>query len=71
MKKTKENKGISLISLVVTVVVLLILLTVSIAFLTGENGIINRGNSAKEETEISEENWIEGKKQSVDNPKLA
>lgn len=58
MKKTKENKGISLISLVVTVVVLLILLTVSIAFLTGENGIINRGNSAKEETEISEEKNI-------------
>ena len=33
----KQNKGITLISLVVTIIVLLILASVSIAMLTGEN----------------------------------
>ncbi len=38
----KENKGITLIALVVTVIVLIILAGVSIAMLTGNNGIISR-----------------------------
>lgn len=37
MGKTKGNKGITLISLVVTIIVLLILAGVSINMLTGEN----------------------------------
>ena len=47
----KSTKGITLIALVITVIVLLILATVSIATLTGENGILIRANQAKEETE--------------------
>lgn len=44
----KNNKGITLIALVVTIIVLLILAGVSIAMLTGENGILNRAKEAKE-----------------------
>ena len=36
-RNKKENKGITLIALVITIVVLLILAGVSIAMLTGEN----------------------------------
>lgn len=46
--KLKENKGITLIALVVTIIVLLILAGVSISMLTGQNGILNRSASAKE-----------------------
>ena len=51
MKKLKvKEQGITLIALVVTIVVLLILAGVSIAMLTGENGIIKRAQDAKENT---------------------
>ena len=40
MKKTKRQSGITLIALVVTIIVLLILAGVSIAMLTGQNGIL-------------------------------
>ena len=50
-----KNKGITLIALVITIIVLLILAAVSIATLTGENGILTRANDAKEQTEIAEE----------------
>ena len=49
MKRTKQ-KGITLIALVITIVVLLILAAVSIATLTGKNGILTRANDAKEDT---------------------
>ena len=51
--KNMRNKGITLIALVITIIVLLILAAVSIATLTGENGILTRANDAKEETEIA------------------
>ena len=51
MKQFKENKGITLIALVVTVIVLIILAGVSINMLVGENGIINMAQRAKNETE--------------------
>ena len=51
MNKFKEQKGITLIALVITIIVLLILAGVSIAMLTGENGILNQANKAKTETE--------------------
>ena len=54
MKRTKQN-GITLIALVITIIVLLILAGVSIATLTGENGILTRANDARESTEIGEE----------------
>ena len=49
MKKS-DNKGITLIALIVTIIVLLILAGVSIAMLTGENGIIARAKEAREKT---------------------
>lgn len=45
----KNERGITLIALVVTIVVLLILAGVSISMLTGENGIITNANKASEE----------------------
>ena len=60
MKKLKEElkygkKGITLISLVVTIIVLLILAGVTIATLTGENGILTRATEAKDKTEEAQE----------------
>ena len=60
MKKLKEElkygkKGITLISLVVTIIVLLILAGVTIATLTGENGVLTRATEAKNKTEESQE----------------
>ena len=51
MKKIKRDSGITLIALVVTIIVLLILAGVSIAMLTGDNGILTQANKAKTETE--------------------
>ena len=50
-EKLKGRKGITLIALVITIIVLLILAGVSIAMLTGENGILNQAQEAKEQTE--------------------
>ena len=51
--KVKENqKGITLIALVITIIVLLILASVSIAMLTGDNGILTRASDAKIETAL-------------------
>ena len=47
----KQEKGITLIALVITIIVLLILAAVSISTLTGENGILIKGSNAKIETE--------------------
>ena len=53
--KMYEKSGITLIALVVTIIVLLILAGVTIATLTGDNGILTRVKQAKEETEESED----------------
>ena len=45
-----STKGITLIALVITIIVLLILAGVSIATLTGPNGLLTRANDAKTET---------------------
>lgn len=45
----KENMGITLIALVITIIVLLILAGISIAMLTGENGVLTKATTAKEE----------------------
>ena len=47
-KIIQENKGITLIALVVTIVVLIILATVSILAVFGDNGIIARAQKAKD-----------------------
>ena len=54
-----KNKGITLISLVVTVVVMLILAGVSVAMVTGgEDSTIKQAQKAKNDTEIGEEKEI-------------
>ena len=52
--KTKEIKGITLISLAVTIVVLLILAGISINTVVGDNGIIKKAQSSAELTKESE-----------------
>ena len=54
----KTNNGITLIALVITIIVLLILAGVTIATLTGDNGILTKSTKAQEETEIGEEKEV-------------
>ena len=59
MEKSKEknlfkNSGITLIALVITVIVLLILAGVTVATLTGDNGLLGKAGNAKIETEKAE-----------------
>ena len=51
MKTRKKEKGITLIALVISIIVLLILAGVTIAALSGDNGILTRAKDAKEKTE--------------------
>ena len=51
-----SSKGITLIALVITVIVLLILAGVTIAALSGDNGILTRAKDAKEKTEQAQKN---------------
>ena len=49
MEKLKNNRqGITLIALVITIIVLLILAGVSIAMLTGDNGIITQAQKCND-----------------------
>ena len=57
-EKLKGKNGITLIALVITIIVLLILAGVTIASITGENGILGKAQSAKiknEKASIQEE----------------
>ena len=54
-EKLKNEKGITLIALVITIIVLLILAGVTIATLTGENGILTKATEANLQTQIGEE----------------
>ena len=49
----KNNKGITLVALVVTIIVLIILAGVSINLILGDNGIITIARKAKENTELA------------------
>ena len=51
----KSSKGITLIALVITIIVLLILAGVSIAMLTGENGILTQATEAKKANTVGAE----------------
>lgn len=53
--KFKREEGITLIALVITIIVLLILAGVTIATLTGENGILTKATEAQKNTGISTE----------------
>ncbi len=54
-RRFNKNNGITLIALVVTIIVLLILAGISISMLTGQNGILNRAQEAKNKTEQAQE----------------
>ncbi len=54
-KQKLNDKGITLIALVITIIVLLILAGVAIATLTGDNGILTKAVTAKEKTEKAAE----------------
>ena len=63
MKKIANNRGITLIALIVTIIVLLILAGISVSMLTGQNGILNRAAEAKEKTVVAqkdEEKTLQG-----------
>ena len=49
----KKNGGITLIALVITIIVLLILAGVSIAMLTGQNGLLTRSTQAADKQVIA------------------
>ena len=49
----KNQRGITLIALVITIIVLLILAGVSIAMLTGDNGILSNAQRSSKETAVA------------------
>ena len=49
----KNNRGVTLIALVVTIIVLFILAGISLSTLTGENGIIKNAQKAEKTTKLS------------------
>ena len=57
-----NERGITLVALVVTIIILIILATVSISMVLGQNGLINRARQAREMTinEQTSENGIYG-----------
>ena len=52
----KEEKGITLIALVITIIVLIILAGISISLVLGDNGIVTKAKQAKEQTEQAKSN---------------
>ena len=50
MKNAKENKGITLVALIITVIILLILAGVTISLVIGENGIITRSKETSKKS---------------------
>ena len=51
----KKQKGITLVSLVITIIVLIILAGISIHALVGQSGIITRAQQAKENIILAQE----------------
>ena len=56
--KKNRQKGITLISLVVTIIILLILAGISIGMLSGDNSILGQAGNAKKQTDIAGEKEI-------------
>ena len=57
-KEFKENKGITLLILVITIIILLILAGITVNAITGNNGLIRNAGNAKEQSEIDNEKEI-------------
>lgn len=51
----KSKRGITLIALIVTIIVLIVLAGISIAMLTGENGILKKASIAKETYNVADQ----------------
>ena len=54
MNKVQMKKGVTLLALVITIIVMLLLAAVTIQMTLGENGLVNKANTAKEESEYNE-----------------
>ena len=52
----KEQKGITLVAFVITIIILLILAGISIATLSGDNGLFKRAQQAKDATVNGQKN---------------
>ncbi len=66
----KEQKGITLVALVITIIILLILAAISIATLSGDNGLFNRAKQAKNNTidaQIRENEALNSYNNAIDN----
>ena len=56
----KNNRGITLIALVITIIVLLILVGVTLAMISGESSIFTKAATASEETFIAQAKELAG-----------
>ena len=52
-KEKLKNRGITLITLIITVIVMLILTGVTLSVTIGDNGLVNKAKEAKESTQIA------------------
>lgn len=50
----KQNKGITLVALVITIIVLLILAGVSIALVVGDNGVLTQSKNSSDATKMAQ-----------------
>ena len=48
----KQEKGVTLVALIITIIILLILAGISVAALMGGDGIFRRADQARERTEV-------------------
>ena len=55
LKSKMNNKGITLIALIITIILLLILAGVTISTLTGDNGLLTEAGKAKKQSQEAQE----------------
>ena len=55
MEKSRRNKGITLVALVITIIILLILAGIAISAIAGQDGLFSKTQIAKAQTEIASE----------------
>lgn len=66
----KSQKGITLVALVITIIILLILAGITVATLSGDNGLFNRAKQAKNNTidaQEAENEAIKSYNNAIDN----
>ena len=56
LQKMSKNKGITLVALIITIIMLLILAGITMSSLTGENGLLEKIQEAKQRTENEQKN---------------